>query len=257
MTELLHSKCPVCKSFKTEAGLSSFTYATLGEKGLYQTLGRKCMNCTQVFRDVYRCEYIVTLKIISDDLKNELMGKGKGCPKCKSHELKPYEKGVCYDLEGRSGIHYRTQCKDCKHIFESEYVCQYVNNRPSVKSKDADGLIEGYPTCKTICPTCCHDDAKPHYNGLHLDTKQQLGVHITIECLRCGQIYQDVYKCIYIGTRKADIEYTDFHGRDLNEIEIYWCSNCYFSWTDEFGGQYGDFCPLCNAPEPYPVNQGC
>lgn len=253
MNQKLHSKCPKCYSYETAHCCFNSEYVFLRIKISYITITWKCNNCSHIFEDVYRCEYLTSQSIISDNEKYRriFLGEGEECPQCESQNLLRDIDGICYDLENRGGVHYQSECQDCKHVFDTSYNCQYVKNRSARRHKDIiSDIIDLYPPpCATICPSCWSNYSKPRGMGIHIDTKEQFGVHLTIECLRCGIIYEDLDKCIYIGTRKQKLATnTDFYGRYNYEPSLDQCINCGFVLTYE----PDDFCPFCNCQDFYP-----
>ena len=258
MDRKLVSKCPECKSRNTDLQKWGFNFATLGKVGFYISRGWTCLDCNSEFEDPYRCDYMITQTIRKDIENNNLIFLGQDedqCPICNCTNITTYLDGVCFDLENQSGVNYRRQCKDCHHIYNRSYPCDYRVTQGAEQAPISRGglsFLEALPRC----PSCDDNEIALHHYGLHLDTKDQYGVHLTIQCLECLRVFDEVYKCIYVGTRHLVSEYGDFHARCFNDIEIYLCTKCSFNWTDEYGGEYGDFCPLCKAPEPYPINQG-
>lgn len=252
------SKCPTCNSLTTKSGAYNFVFATTDTNGFYCTEKWTCSTCGWKFENVYRCDYLIT-RWIQKDIKNHdlnVLGKEENYPKCNNEYMTTYLKGFCYNHAFLGGTSYQRKCSDCQHIYDRIDKCEYkvMQGPDSIRPDWGTDKVSAKKHLR--CPSCDSQEIKPYHNGLHLDTHNQYGIYITIECLKCKQIFQEIFKCTHIETRKTTSEFDDFHGRFLSDIEIYLCQNCYFSWTDEYDGKYGHMCPLCNDPEPYPVNQG-
>ena len=252
MPSTLHSKCPKCHYYETVRCDYHIYYVFLRKKISYLALKWKCNICRHIFEDVYRCEYLISQSIVSDDEKYRgiFLGEGEECPQCKSQNILRDTDGICYDIENRSGVHYQSECQDCKHVFDTSYNCQYIKNRSGRRHKDViSEIIDLYPPpCATICPGCSGNYTKPRGIGIHIDSKEQYGVHLTIECLRCGIVYEDLDKCIYIGTRKSNLKtHTDLYGRYNSDFDYYQCTNCGFVLSHE----PDEFCPFCDCQDFY------